>query len=612
MYPSTYYVEKTGGSIGDVLLAYGVTAWLSDLLPTGLGIDVSLVDQGSAYGIRLEGIDGIREEWLQERRRPAPLLRYLVTPKTVDDCPPGVPTFDYDQARARQSAYWKAYRDLTGPHDSRRQALREQGIDAPDSELPVWLLINTQKARGSYNKLIATWSQHGAAYSDLVRIGLDLFGTFPNSIEAAEAAWKELAAQAGLDGSQQETAVQIINPELAKGGNQSKAQKLVESNVKGFWLLEYLRYVGLFHAGMPIVVQGSGDRKTYVPLPRQMQWSTTAPLLGDYRGALWASTAIKSDIRAVLSYMTVYLEDWRRGHADQAGFMPLAFSQPRDHTQGIAVVFYKDMGAAHAVLDMGVLRLPRWMADPTSLEEADAYLALIEEHRRVVDALDEARGDEYELLRLYRRFLTTAELRTFLELCAGLGRQFMSLLNRGDSRERGRASGMLFSVSTLERMIAMQEGPKAYYSIFQNEGFQRVAAAIRQATFLPQWNKSKNRQTEYQPEYGLGQKLRQKAPYPEEFLAELAAFVHRYQAETLRKMEHPTGGQPGVPRRTVLTAEDLADVALLVDDYGSEVVAELLVAAGYCWAERRESSRGGATDDDAASQDERDPEQSIF
>ena len=586
MYPSVYYVDKASGTIGDVLLAYGVTEWLSGLLPKGRGIGIRLSDRGGAFEIRLEGLDGIPEEWVTTAPQPD-LLKYLGTPKTIEKCPPGVPLVDYQAEREQQAHYWEAFRQLSA-EDRRRadEVLHEQGIKRPHPDLPVWILINTQKAISSYNKLVVTWYEHRDVYPRLADLMLRLFGAFPNPVEAIVEEWAALVQEAGLAISGQETAVQILNPQLAKGVNRPKAQKLLEQNLKSFWLLEFLRYVGLYRAGIPIMVQGSSDRKTYVPLPHEMIWSSTDRILRDYRAAMRASTAIKSDILAVLRYMNVYLTDWRDAQQDSEPLFAWAISQPGNHASGIAAVFYKDMGSAHAVLDMSVLKLPRWMPDPRDVADAEEYLALLREHQIIIASLEEARSDENTLLRTYRRFLTTGDLRVFFDFCAGLGALAMSLLNSNDARERRRAR--LFSLTTIERMIAMRED-LSYYEIFQNEGFRRVAAAIRHATFYPQWNQSKGRETEYKPEYGLGQKLRQQAPYPDKFLAELAAFAQRYQAETLRKMEHPLVSAKGQARRPTLSEEDLADIAALVDQYGSEVVCELLVAAGYSWPRRYEA-----------------------
>ena len=76
-YPTIYYVEKTTGTFGDALLAYGVASFLWDLLPPGSGLDLRLSDMGSAYVIQIEGADGISEEWIPDG--PPPLLNYIST-----------------------------------------------------------------------------------------------------------------------------------------------------------------------------------------------------------------------------------------------------------------------------------------------------------------------------------------------------------------------------------------------------------------------------------------------------------------------------------------------------------------------------------------------------
>ncbi|MBN1427113.1 MAG: hypothetical protein JXB07_01930 [Anaerolineae bacterium] len=586
-YPATYFIEKSSGTLGDALLAYGVSKFISHLLPPGQGIDVRLTDRGSTYVIQLEGINRLPAEWINDLSQPPSLLQYIGTPKTLSACPPFITPLDYEEKKKVRDSYWEWRNDLS-TEDKRRvnDLAREQGIQEPDPHLPLWILINTQKAIKSYNKLVVTWHAHREYYPQLAHLILILFGSFPNPVEQTFEGWQRLAEEAGIDAAAEETATQIINPGLGKGGHQFKAHKLTEKNLNAFWLTEYLRYVGLFEAGMPVVIQGSKDRKTYVPLPCDMKWQTVQTVLPGYRRSLWGSTAVKSDILAVLRYMHVYLDDWIEAQED-ADTPPWAKSQPGDHASAIAVAFYKDMGSSHAMMDMSLLALPRWMPDPRTKEEVNQYLSLIDEHLNIIRNLDEKRGEEFAMLRLYRRFLTSGDLRDFLEFCARLGALAMSLLNNNDVRERSRAR--VFNLATVERII-MMTGDLSYYEIFQVEGFQRIANAIRHTTYLPQFFKSRGQAGEYQPEYGLGHKLLQSAVRPSSFMKELGEFVHRYQAETLRKMEHPRNpANKGQPRRSTISAEDLADIAQLVDVYGSNTVAALLVAAGYSRSSRQKS-----------------------
>ncbi|MDZ7296174.1 MAG: hypothetical protein ONB14_12240, partial [candidate division KSB1 bacterium] len=76
--------------------------------------------------------------------------------------------------------------------------------------------------------------------------------------------------------------------------------------------------------------------------------------------------------------------------------------------------------------------------------------------------------------------------------------------------------------------------------------------------------------------YGLGQELKRKALYNDEFIVALSEFVQSYNAENARVYEK-TGRQY---RKNVLTT-DVEDVVRLVDKYGATTVGNLLIAFGY-------------------------------
>jgi hypothetical protein len=81
--------------------------------------------------------------------------------------------------------------------------------------------------------------------------------------------------------------------------------------------------------------------------------------------------------------------------------------------------------------------------------------------------------------------------------------------------------------------------------------------------------------------YGLGADLARKANYPNEFIAALGDFLHRYNAENAQVMEN----RPGPYRRSIQT-NDIKDIVALVDEYGAPLVCSLLVAYGYARSPR--------------------------
>lgn len=113
--------------------------------------------------------------------------------------------------------------------------------------------------------------------------------------------------------------------------------------------------------------------------------------------------------------------------------------------------------------------------------------------------------------------------------------------------------------------------------ILESPGFQNIAYAIRQSTVTAQYRKSQN-DRKYDVRYGLGQQLTRVARKGKEseFIAELADFIHKYNAENAQVMEVRSG-----PYRRSIQTSDIDDIVRLVDAYDAPTIAQMLVAYGY-------------------------------
>jgi hypothetical protein len=249
------------------------------------------------------------------------------------------------------------------------------------------------------------------------------------------------------------------------------------------------------------------------------------------------------------------------------------------------------LGSASSVLNLAEIGVPQWMTINTP-EQARAYRALLEEHRRVVDSLDEGHGDAYRLLQLYRDFVSGRILDPFFEFNAGYASLTMSRMERGQWAPR-------FSTHHLEVLIMTTD--EKLTPILENAGFQNVAAAIRRSTVIPQYFKGRGDKGPYAIRYGLGNDLLRRAAYPEQFVQALGEFLHEYNRETAQIHERYKGNPP--VRRATVTTEDIRQVVELIDTYGSETVANLLVAFGYA-REPRDRAEDQQPDSDELSLEE--------
>jgi hypothetical protein len=232
------------------------------------------------------------------------------------------------------------------------------------------------------------------------------------------------------------------------------------------------------------------------------------------------------------------------------------------------MAFYKNLGQSAAVMNIATINLPRWV-DPQSTELVQLR-AVLDEHLAIVRSLDEARGDQFNLLADYRDFVSANDLEPFFRFTTAYSGFIVS------QRER-RKPVRQFTTNNLEVMIVNSDTPQKTYSmILQQEGFKNIAYAIRHSTVVPQGRKARGGKPMVDIRYGLGQQLARKAKYPDEFLAEIAEFVHLYNAENAQLRENKRN-----PFRKNVTTEDIEILTGLIDQYGAKVVCNLLVAYGY-------------------------------
>jgi hypothetical protein len=203
---------------------------------------------------------------------------------------------------------------------------------------------------------------------------------------------------------------------------------------------------------------------------------------------------------------------------------------------------------------------------------------VIDEHLEVVRGIDETRSDGHNLLRAYRDFVAGNNWGAFFDFAAGYSHEIMRRYNEGARWVP------TFSPSQLGRLIMAADKP--LLSIIQNEGFREVAYAIRHSTVIPQSRKANDQDVLYEVRYGLGAELKRKATVRDEFIVALCHFMQSYNQENAQKLEN-TGKQLRRDLRTTAVEE----VVRLVDEYGSEVVAGLLIAYGYA-REPRDAEAG--------------------
>ncbi|MGC8838392.1 MAG: hypothetical protein ACP5UM_08245 [Anaerolineae bacterium] len=571
MYQREYYVDKRTGTFADVFLAYGLATLLDSILSFFTEEHwVRIRDMGPYYAIELSA--PLREEWVEKTPFQA-LAPYVKTGRedqqTLAKLPPSA-IVDYQKE-------WDRFRRYTGMPADARKALPPEQLEQvkPHPLFPIfaWIGERRMQALGSYNNLVLQWQELAPYFPDHLRHILMLCATPDGDVEAAESAWRKRMKALGVKAKSKATLLQLFNPSQGKGLNEPKASRLKMGNIQSFWLLEYLKAVGMYHCAVPRRVQGTDDRKTYALAPVNMRLDANEAIFRAFQEALWNDTAVRMDILAALRYVQCFLNYCEE--AQESELMAELLGQgPENFVAGMYVAYYKNLGQASAVMNLSFVELPRWMRVESPADMA-LYREVIEEHESVIRNIDEERGG-YDLLVHYRDFLSGGRWEAFFDFTAGYASFLTRELDQGHNRVKP------FTTTNLRRLIMRSNEPLA--PVLETPGFRNIAEAIRRSTIIPQYRK--RGESEYEVRYGLGQELKRKALYNDEFIVALSEFVQSYNAENARVYER-TGKQY---RKNILTT-DVEDVVRLVDKYGATTVGNLLIAFGYAREPKEEEAQ---------------------
>ena len=582
MYQQHYYVPKATGTLTDTLLAFGAATLIRQFMQSHLREDeVTLRDAGSYFLIDA-GVP-VQEGWLTESWDQQ-LLWFVVSAKNKvpDDLAPLTAFRSVDETWEEFNQYQelrKQLRDEKLANDEIEQVLDDR---KPKSDWTVITYLGDfrMQAQAIHNKLSEQWMRTNTQFPGLnLRTVLELFASPMADWNAIAEEWQKAVGKSGF--THMVTASQLFNPHMGKGQNRTKANKLTMGNEKVFWLLEFLKAVGLWAAAVPTI--NAGVRKTYILAPQEIEMSRHQRIFSQFRDRLWNEGVVKQDIMASLLYTEVLLE-----HSIEDDALDIfADGGVSRVVNGMGVATYQLLSAnSYTMMNLAFLGLPDWVPGIRTFEDARQYIAVLQEHRERIRNIDEDRSEGYALLQLYRDFLSGNYLAPFYEFLVGYSSYLISALNRS------RFYVKPFSETHLRRLFEMTN--PALAPILEDEGFRNVADAIRKSTLSMVYIDRRKRR--YDIRYGLGQELMRKAQYKEDFIQELTEFMHSFNDETLRVYERTKGET----RRKLITTQDIRSVVKLVDEHSPKTVCNLLVAFGYARDPREqpdeESEQTGETE----------------
>ena len=577
MYQDTYFVPKRTGTYADVFLAYGLATILDRLAGQAKGEfakpRIEIADAGPYYKVRLS--EPVQEGWIPETlffRSPAPFLTNRRTP--ADEVPPDTNTRDVDATWGQVRAY-QAIRSALWGEGVRGSDLEQQLRDQePPGDWTVVAFLGDwrMQAIDIYNRIIAQWAASRGMAAEHVRTVLQLFAT-PENDKSWLQPWENTARQYGL--RTQDTASQLLNPHQGKGLNEPKANALRMDNIRDCpWLEEFLKAVGLWVCLVPRRVVDVEDWKAYVLAPLCLDFRVQREVMACFNRYLWNErrrdeTSLKSDATSLLLFTRAWLDYVETEQPEEDFDADLVALAPEKAVSGFHVAQFKLLSRnAYTMVNLSFLNLPRWTGTPRSRAEILNLKEVIDEHLAVIREIDETRSDGYNLLRTYRDFVAGNNWSAFFDFAAGYSHEIVRRYNEGARWVP------TFSPCQLRRLIMAANKP--LLPIVENEGFQNVAYAIRYSTVIPQSRKARGQDSLYEVRYGLGAELKRKATVRDEFIVALGDFLQSYNQENAQKLENTRQQM-----RRDLRTTDLEEVVRLVDTYGSEVVANLLIAYGY-------------------------------
>ncbi len=554
-----FYSSKSTGTYSDTLAAFGLAEILKNILRNGISRDWSgervwLRDDGPYYVIELD--KPLPVDWTKRVKFFNP-----VAPITTAKQP-----WKGETSARDYGAEWDKFKKDQETSKHLREAARKAGVDPenlPDPPKPdFWVLAflgdYKMQALNGYNKAIKQWEETRERFVANLETIMQLAAEPYPDVELISQQWAKAVKRKGVE--REITASQLFNPTQGQGQNHPKANKLnTRQNVDSFWLLEFLKAVGLWECAVPRTVRGDSDRKTYVVAPKQITLGVHEDVFPKFGAALWNETAVKMDIFAALQYAKALLEYSEQKRVTEGRV-------PDRVIAGLHVTTYKLLSQnAYTTMNLAFIGIPEWIGEISNREEAKAAQAVIAEHLKIIGAIEEGHSDGYQLLDLYRDFLSGRELNTFFDFYVAYTQYLTSAIESKEYRVRQ------FTVENLRRLFMGAEPKLA--EIIENEGFRHIAYAIRRSTITPQYLKGESM---YEVRYGLGTDLKRKAAYRDEFINALMEFLQSYNQENAQKFERKQQQM-----RENYREGDLDEIVRLVDKFGSEVVCNLLIAYGY-------------------------------
>lgn len=577
---SKFKVKKGTGTYSDTIEAFGLANLLNEIQSrTELNRPkLWIEDKGLFY--ELTSKPEIQLEQIQELSY-FPLFQYVVrdSSETFDEN-----YFDYpkqrDLKKERQELIQKAYKEFAGKDksDQLKQKLKEiERIYSEEKkiypELDVYSQVITPNNFVGFDKLYRNISSNKEAFPEIVKAILDYYSDFVVELKP-----KSLNS---FDDSV--TALQIYNPTTGKGQNKGKASGASAGPVKLNWISETMKISGaLTNMLCQLVKVGSSyDMKVVVADFKKAEYNKQKQIALAFKKNIKGNTPLKVDILNLLIINKQLIENTDEYKDFKA----------KNILTGLHSTYQKDLGQNKAVVNIAELQTPDFIEFNTE-DEAKDWVEFLKEQINIIGSIDEL-GDATQGLIAYRTFLTSSHFPSWARFVFWYSDHIMSSFSKNKYAIPFRET----SLNKFFKNITMSDFKIS--EIISNEGFQKVAYAIRKSTVTLQYTPKDQRKFEIR--YGLAQTLQNKSKSATDLAEFVGEFIATFNAETARYAE-----KTGTVLRANIRENELSLFYGLLDKYPSKVVGALLASYGFALTEKEAAK---ADTEDVLTSDESTEEQ---
>lgn len=565
---SIFRVEKITGTYSDTIEVFGLANLLKDIQSrTNLfRPKLWIEDKGLYYEItskpemQLEQINGLNY---------FPFFQYVIrqgSETTYEDN-----YFDYPKQRdfkkEKQKLTENAYREFTGKDKLQQLKDRLNAIERIyeiekfiSPQLDVYSQIITPNNFVGFNKLYRNVSMNKNAFPEIIKAILDYYSGRKIELKINSLNFFEVSV----------TALQIYNPTTGKGQNKGKASGASAGPVKLGWISETMKISGSITNMLckPVKVGSSYDMKVVVPDFKKAEYSKQKKIALSFKKNIKGNTPLKIDILNLLIINKQLIENTD----EYSNF------KAKNILTGLHSVYQKDLGQNKAIVNIAKLQTPQFIEFNTE-DEAKDWIEFLKEQINIIRSIDEL-GDAIQGLIAYRIFLTTSHFQSWCKFIFWYAKHIMSNFSKNKYALPFKEKSLikLFNNTTMNNFKISE--------ITSNEGFQKVAYAIRKSTVTLQYTPKDQRKFDIR--YGLAQALQNKSKSVADLAEFIGEFIAIFNAETASYAE-----KTGKALRANIRENELSQFYGILDKYPSKVVGALLASYGFALTEKEKKDQAG-------------------